>query len=300
MRLPRLKEDGCLFVTMLFLCFSFATVHAQSEKTTPGFPAIAQQLVREGTFALRLQSALALGTTDDEIEAESKLGEKGIVPRNGWIADYPVTPDIIGELYESLRNAAKSGRIPVNMEEALTRLDNVSVYFGMPVKPRIVEKIGITLPADAVQFPQPKLIMNYYSTAGPPVVTYYAPPSDYHHMYCWIAYPFWCDDLPFPGFFILNNFHRTIFVNDRVEFVSNQFRDFKARRLFRIRPAARLNGKTFAGIGVSDKRGFIDTGVKESERSIFNSQHTWQDIDDRSPEPSHHEGGGSSGREGKR
>jgi hypothetical protein len=298
--MPRLKEDGCLFITMLFLCFSSAIVHAQSENTKPEFPKIAQQLVREGTFAVRLYSALDMGTSKDEVDAESQLGEAGIAPRNGWIADYPVTPDIICELYESLRNAPKSGRDRINRDEALTRLDNVSVFFGIPVKPHSMNKISKNRPADAERYPNPKVIDDYYSTVGPPVVTYYAPPSNYCRMYCWIAYPFWWYDLQFPGFFILNNFHRTIFVNDRVEFVSNKFRDFRVHRLYRIRPAARLNGKTFAGIGVSDKRGFIDMGIRGSEKSIFNRSHIWPDTDDSSSKPSRRKAGGASGRKVRR
>jgi hypothetical protein len=298
--MPRLKEDGGLFFITLFLCISPAVIHAQSEINKPGFPTIAQQLVREGTFAVKLHSALDLGTAKDEVDAEIRLGEAGIMPHNGWIADYPVTPDIIGELYESLRNAAKSGRIRINMDGALTRFDNVSAYFGMPVKPRIMDKIGKTLPADAERFPNTKAIKNYYSTTGPPVVTFFAPPSDYYRMYSWIPYPFWWHDIRFPGFFILNNFHRTIFVNDRVEFVSNRFRDFRAHKVFRIRPAARFNGKTFAGIGVSDKRGFIDTGVQGSGRSIFNGSHVWQETDGRSVKPPHRVSRGPSGRKVRR
>jgi hypothetical protein len=298
--MQRLKEDGCLFIITLFLCFSPAIIYAQCEKTPPEFPTIAQQLVREGTFAFKLHSTLGLGTAKDEVDAESRLGESGIVPRNGWIADYPVTPDIIGELYETLRNAAKSGRIQINTDEALTRFDNVSAFFGLPVNPRTMDKNAKTLPADTERYPNPKVIDNYYSTSGPPVVTYYTPPSDYHCMYCWIPYPFWLHDIRFFGYFILNNFHRTIFVNDRVEFVSNHFRDFRAHRLFRIRPAARLNGKTFAGIGVSNKSGFIDTGIQGSERIIFNGTHIWQDTVDRPVKPSHHGSGGPSSKEAGR
>ena len=279
MRMPRLMEDGGLFFITLLLCFSPAIIHAQCEKIPPEFPSIAQQLVREGTFAVKLHSALGLGTAKDEVDAESRLGEAGIVPRNGWIADYPVTPDIIGELYETLKNAAKSNSIQINVNGALTRFNNVSAFFGLPVKPRTMDKNGKTLPADAERYPNPEVIDNYYSTVGPPVVTYYVPPSDYYRMYCWIPYPFWWNEFPFPGFFILNNFHRTIFVNDRAEFVSNNFKDFKAHRVYRIKPRARFNGKTFAGIGVSNKKGFIDIGVRGSGRRIFNGSHVWQDTD---------------------
>ncbi|HYS42862.1 MAG TPA: hypothetical protein VEM32_02675, partial [Geobacteraceae bacterium] len=78
----------------------------QAEKTKQAPPPVAPKLIREGDFAVKLQSALGLGTGEDEAEAESRLGEAGIVPRNGWIADYPVTPDIIGELNTSVSDAA--------------------------------------------------------------------------------------------------------------------------------------------------------------------------------------------------
>jgi hypothetical protein len=58
-------------------------------------PPAAVPLVREGAFALNL-AALSLDHPTSEVEAESILGTAGIAPSNGWIADYPVTPDIIG------------------------------------------------------------------------------------------------------------------------------------------------------------------------------------------------------------
>jgi hypothetical protein len=41
--------------------------------------------------------------------------------------------------------------------------------------------------------------------------------------------------------------------------------------VFRINPVARFNGRTFGGIGVTNSRGFITTGVQGSQRTIFNS-----------------------------
>lgn len=89
--------------------------HAQSENPPP----IEQQLVREGDFAVRLASALGISATDEEVEAESRLGEAGITPRNGWIADYPVTPDIICELQKAVGTAADAGKLSVGRDEAL-------------------------------------------------------------------------------------------------------------------------------------------------------------------------------------
>jgi hypothetical protein len=78
------------------LCLLFLGVTVNAYATHMGPPPVGQALQREGNFAVKLVSALALGNTEDEVEAESRLAEAGIAPRNGWIADYPVTPDIIG------------------------------------------------------------------------------------------------------------------------------------------------------------------------------------------------------------
>ena len=58
-------------------------------------PPVAAALVRLGNFALSLVTALGSGQPASEAAAESMLGGIGIAPRNGWIADYPVTPDIM-------------------------------------------------------------------------------------------------------------------------------------------------------------------------------------------------------------
>src|SRR5574342_367299 len=68
-------------------------------------PPVSQTLVREGDYAMDLAPALGLGSPDNEASAESMLTEVGIAPHNGWIADYPVTPDIIGELQEDINLA---------------------------------------------------------------------------------------------------------------------------------------------------------------------------------------------------
>ncbi len=87
-----------IITTALALLLMPFTVYPQSEQKPAGAPPISQALVPEGDFALKLAAALKLGSPNDEPQAEDMLTSAGIAPKNGWIADYPVTPNIIGEL----------------------------------------------------------------------------------------------------------------------------------------------------------------------------------------------------------
>ncbi len=91
--------------------------YARSEK--PGAPPAQRKLIREGFFALRLAEALKVGEAKSEAEAESKLASLRILPKNGWIADYPVTPSVIAELETAIGEAADSGRLAMKKDEAL-------------------------------------------------------------------------------------------------------------------------------------------------------------------------------------
>ena len=93
-------------------------IHSQS-RIKPGAPPAAQSLVREGSFAMKLVEALKIGEVKSEAEAESRLASVGIAPRNGWIADYPLTPDIIGELQNAIGAAADSGKLAMKKDEAI-------------------------------------------------------------------------------------------------------------------------------------------------------------------------------------
>jgi hypothetical protein len=267
-------EVSAIVATLALLLLP-AIVQAQTEQAKPSPPPIAQNLVREGDFAVKLQSALGLGTGADEVEAENRLGDAGISPRNGWIADYPVTPDIMGELQKSVSEAAEAGKIEMGTDEALKRLNDVATGASLSVSPYTGTKTHEAPPEEVEKYPNPSEINSYYYSEGPPVVTYYAPPPDFYYLYNWVPYPFWWYGFWFPGFFILHDFHRTVFVGHRVCFVSNHFNDFRAHRVFRIDPVERFHGKTFAGIGMANRRGFIATGVPHSERRIFNGPRTW-------------------------
>jgi len=96
------RDIRIILVSLLLLSIP-AISHAQASP-----PPVAPSLAREGDLAVMLAAALGVGNTDDEVEAETRLGGVGVTPRNGWIADYPVTPDILGELQRSVGEAADS------------------------------------------------------------------------------------------------------------------------------------------------------------------------------------------------
>ncbi|MGD0234199.1 MAG: hypothetical protein ABSC55_06630 [Syntrophorhabdales bacterium] len=248
-----------------------AISHAQSEQASSGPPPIAPPLVREGDLAASLGAALGVASTDDEVEAETRLGEVGIAPRNGWIADYPVTPDILGELQKSVSDAADSRKLSMSKDEALKRLDDVSVQLGVAVRPFAGNEGYRGAPLGGENYPNPDAVNDYYYDEGPPIVSYYTPPPDYYYLYAWVPYPFWCYGFWFPGFFILHDFHRVVYVHNRAVFVSNHFNDVSVHRVFRVDPVTRFNGRTFAGIGAPRGGGFVSTGVPRSGIRIFNA-----------------------------
>lgn len=272
-----MKKMVCRKIRFCFPCLLAlaillpAAAAAQPDTTVSGPPPIAAPLVREGDLAIRLVAGLGLATAGDDAEAENRLADAGISPANGWIADYPVTPDIVGELQQAIGSAADAGKLPFGREEALGKFNDVLAASGLSVTPYSASSVGGALPADSEHYPNPAVVNDYYSSDGPPVMTYYVPPPDFYYLYSWVPFPFWCSGFWFPGFFVLHDFHRTIIVNRRPVYVSNHFRDVRDHRVFRIDPVARFERKTFGGIGASQSRGRLTTGVPRSEQRIFNS-----------------------------
>jgi len=239
-----------VFVLALLLLLVPAAILAEGQQTSKALPPVAQALIREGTLATQLAAALNPDLAKaDEAEAESWLGEKGISPINGWIADYPVTPVIMGELREAMGIAADSQKIPLSRNEALTLLENISGDLAVISSPPGETDPGTVAP-EGEKLVDPVIVNNYYTSEGPPVVTYYAPPLDYYYLYSWVPYPFWWGSFAFGGFFILNDFHRTVFV-DRFHghghhhraFVTNHFRDRLDNRFVRVDPQVRSGGR---------------------------------------------------------
>ena len=245
-------------------------IHAQSEQVIGGEQApIAQPLVREGDLAVKLVDALKLGTAASEAEAESLLGNAGVTPRNGWIADYPVTPDVIGELTQSISVAAESKSLKMGKGEALQAFQDVMADINLAIKGGTPGQTAQNGPSN-ITAPDNAVINNYYYEQGPPAVTYYAPPPDYTYLYTWVPYPFWGWNFWFPGFYILGDFHRVVHVHNRVEVISNHFVDHRTNRIVRVDPLRRFNGRTFAGIGAPhDARRFISPGVRGGNITIF-------------------------------
>jgi hypothetical protein len=243
-------------------------VMAQSEQTTAGNPPIAQPLVREGDFAVKLSDALKLGTVTNETEAENLLGTAGIVPKNGWIADYPVTPDILGELQASVADAAAAGKLAMGKDAAMKATQDVAAGYNLSIRTDAPAPQGGTAPV--TNNPESPVINNYYYDEGPPVVTYYSPPPDYAYMYSWVPYPFWGWGFWYPGFFVLVDFHVRVHGHgDRDDFfVSNHFRDSRTGGITRIDPANRSRGGTFP---VGGGRGLTSPSARSGAQAIVNS-----------------------------
>ena len=258
-------------MAIFLVAFSLTPVLASAgtDQSAAASPAISQPLVREGTLATRLVDVLKLGAAANEAEAESTLTGVGIAPKNGWIANYPVTPDIVGELQASIGDAATAGRLTMSKDAALQTFQDVLAGYNLAVTPGYAA--GSTYDIASPAYDDPTVVNNYYYEEGPPVVTYYSPPPDYLYLYSWVPYPFWGWGFWFPGFFILADFdfdghghHGHDFDHDshggshngghnggHDGSVSNHFRDPGTGKMTTIDPANRVSGRTVAASGGS-------------------------------------------------
>ncbi len=201
---------------------TFGTDYGSQASQTQQAPPVAQTLVREGDFAIELAAELDLGKPENEAVAEDTLAKAGVAPANGWISDYPVTPEIIAQLKDSISRAADNGALPMNSREATNGLYSVAGHYDLPV-PAGPGSAG-TLPAAPTS---PTVVNNYYYNEGPPVVSYYPPPADYLYLYDWVPFPVVWFGFWFPGFFICHNFTtvavvRTPFVTAGPAFVTRR------------------------------------------------------------------------------
>ena len=200
---------------------------AVNNKSSPsGPPPIEQPLVREGEFAAELATAFNLTSSHDEAAGESYLASINIMPRNGWIADYPMTPDIIAEVRESVAISASSGYLQISETDAAGIVDNVSIAMNLPVKAGYessseYQSRSAAPPPEASEYVEPSVVEDYYDDNKPPIVTYYPPPFAYGYLYDWVPCPFRWGGYGFRGFFILVDFDRNHHHNPITNHVTN-------------------------------------------------------------------------------
>jgi hypothetical protein len=246
---------------------AFSQSRGAGEQTPP----VAPPLVREGDFSMKLVGALNLGTAKDETEAESMLIAVGIAPRNGWISDYPVTPDIVAEIQKAVGEAADANRLPMAKSDGLRAAQSVEASFGIAVLPDTSGGYAEAQPPATLQYTEPSVVDNYYYDQGPPVVTYYPPPWDYYYLYAWVPFPFYWTGFFFPGFFVLNDFDRFFFVHGHRFFVTNHFFDRDHHRFSTIDPVNRWRGgrESLRALGGrSEGRGFTTALARRGAESI--------------------------------
>ncbi len=131
-----MKKWLSVALTANLLLYPFAVLFAQDSgpQTTQGqeAPPVAQTLIREGDFAIKLAAELNLGNPKNEAGAEDMLVKAGISPLNGWISDYPVTPEIIGQLGDSISAAVSAGTLSMPGEEARNVLYSLAGQMNLP------------------------------------------------------------------------------------------------------------------------------------------------------------------------
>ena len=217
-------------------------VNAKTPSSAP--PPVQQPLVREGDFAVKLVIALNLPSSSNEAAAENALSSINIAPRNGWISDYPMTPDIMAEVRASTARAASSGELQMAETDATRIVDKVSTDMNLPVVVAGEQNYASTgseyaaPPADTGLYDEePAYIADYYDEYGPPIVSYYPPPWDYYWLYDWVPWPFWWGGFGFGGFFVLADFD----VHHHGHHFSNHFRNANGT-WSKVDPAARVAG----------------------------------------------------------
>jgi len=104
---------------------------------------------------MELTEVLKVGVVRSEAEAESRLASLGIAPMNGWIADYPLTPSVIGELRKAVGEASDSGKIAMNREESIKAFDDLITSIQS-------ENAGVEPPPDREPYPEPYYYPRFY------------------------------------------------------------------------------------------------------------------------------------------
>ena len=298
---------------------------ASTLQTGTNAPPLAQTLVPEGVFAMQLAESLKLGPVPDEAKAEELLSSLGIEPKNGWLAEYPVTPDVLGDVEEGISKASEQGKIKLTKDQVLKLVGDVKAKLGFDVNPGsnppagLIERPGnktiysYTDSEGVIHFtddydsipkeyqknakiftestlhqilgvkddgateatgpqymanPNPEDINTYYYDQGPPLVTYYAPPDPYYYLYSWVPYPFWSTGFYFPGFFVLNNFHRQVFFNRHPYFVTHHLGGGAFSRPLSVGPVNQAWPRHMTSNAMSHPRWFSTPNAQASARAI--------------------------------
>jgi hypothetical protein len=254
-----MKKLSAIAMALALLLMSSPAAYPQARQTTTTPPPVESTLVREGDFATRLVSALEIGMAENETEAETLLASAGIAPKNGWISDYPITPDILGELQETVAAAADSNRLPMGKDEALEVLDSVAVDLGLYVLSYTSGDYAETPPPASLQYTEPTVINNYYYREGPPVVTYYPPPPDYLYLYAWVPY---------------HDFHKVSIIHKRAVAVSNHVFHRQHRRFYKIDPVKRRGERSLRALARrTHGRPHFTAEARRGARSILQRSH---------------------------
>ena len=261
-----MKKLLVIMMAFSLMIMPFAA-YGQSQQTASNSPPpVSQQLVPEGDFALKLVSALNLGTATTEAQAEDMLSSVGIAPKNGWIADYPMTPIIMGQLQDAVVAAADAHKLSMGKDDALKAFQDLTTEFGLAVVPG-----GSGQYAENQPQPDPTMINNYYYDEGPPVVTYYPPPWDYYYLYDWVPYPFWGSGFFFPGFFVLTDFSFVAVVghHHHHHLITNHFVNPTTHAVSTVDPTTRTFGRS-VNTSFSRTQGFNSSDARRGATSIFN------------------------------
>lgn len=192
-----------------------ALVAAQQPDEKSSVSAIDPVLVRQGDFAILLAEALHLGVVEREEEAIRHLEDGDIAPEDGWIADYPVTPEILAQLALTIGDAADSGAIALSRDEALGALQALAADFGLSIPDELVPRYARRYLRDDAYDCRGSTISRYYDNYGPPVLSYCRPPYDYDALYDWRPYGSWWHGHYYPGYYLLHRFHLVIQVESK-------------------------------------------------------------------------------------
>lgn len=152
-----------------------------------------------------------------DIEPDNKTERRGVSRRKSTLIYSYVDANGVSHFTDVYHS------IPEHYRETATKIHHAPLRenTATPILSSILDKIAEAPKSDSVVQPNPQVINHYYREQGPPIITYYSPPEIYYVLYSWVAYPFWCSGQYYPGFFVLNNFHRQVKYHQQPFFVSH-------------------------------------------------------------------------------